>query len=217
MHMYVIANLLIPGMEDLDDFGCCTEPLWIGRKFKKCLGTASVQKCIEKLLVTVNQGVEFMWKRKYHMKVRGVNHFCSAFVHPDLPVGGLAAWTAAISAGVVVEIQMATVRALGKVSPQITGLTVKDGPGSFSLNIRQMVGFFCEGLVRSVPDLLDFQISHGTLVKGADCIARTIRSKMNINRSRIQRFMPKQSFDGEQVGTVFVKVGAKRMTERASR
>ena len=54
------------------------------------------------------------------------------------------------------------------------------------------------------------------LVKGAECIARTIRSKMNINRSGSQRFMPKQSFDGEQVGTVFVKVGAKRMTERVA-
>lgn len=162
MHMYVIANLLIPGMEDLDDPGCCVEPLWIGRKFKKCLGTASVQKCIEKLLVTVNQGVELMWKCKYHMKVRGVNHFCPAFVHPDLPVGVLAVWTAAISAGVVVEFQMATVRALGNVYPQIPGLTVEDGPGSFSLNIRRMVGSFCEGLVRSMPDLLDFRISHGT-------------------------------------------------------
>ena len=37
---------------------------------------------------------------------------------------------------------------------------------------------------------------------------------MNINRGGIQRFMPKQGFDSEQVGTVFIKVGTKRMTER---
>ena len=39
---------------------------------------------------------------------------------------------------------------------------------------------------------------------------------MNINRGGIQGFMPKQSFDGEQVGTVFIKVGTKSMAERVA-
>lgn len=52
------------------------------------------------------------------------------------------------------------------------------------------------------------------LVKRTDCIAGAIGSKMNIDRGGIQRFMPKQSFDGEQVGAIFIKVGAKRMSER---
>ena len=43
--------------QDLYDTGYCTEPLFIGRKVQKCLGTASVQECIEELLVTVDQRV----------------------------------------------------------------------------------------------------------------------------------------------------------------
>ena len=54
------------------------------------------------------------------------------------------------------------------------------------------------------------------LVKRTDCIAGAIGSKMNIDRGGIQSFMPKQSFDGEQVGAIFIKVGAKRMSERVA-
>lgn len=72
----------------------------------------SVQKGIEELLVTVDQGVEFMRKSKYHMKVRGVDHPSTAFVYPDLLVDGLAVGAVAVSTGVIVEFQMAAVRAL---------------------------------------------------------------------------------------------------------
>ena len=57
VHMYMVFHLLIPCMQDLYDTGCCAEPLFIGRKFQKCLGTASVQERIEELLVTVDQRV----------------------------------------------------------------------------------------------------------------------------------------------------------------
>lgn len=112
VHMYMVIQLLIPGVKDLDDPGCCTEPFFIFREFYKCLCTASVQKGIEKLLVTVDQGVEFMRKSKYHMKVRGVDHLSTAFVYPDLLVDGLAVGAVAVSTGVIVEFQMAAVRAL---------------------------------------------------------------------------------------------------------
>ena len=54
VHMHMIIQFLVPGMKHLDDPGCCPEPLLISRQFKKCFGTASVKKTIQKLLVTIN-------------------------------------------------------------------------------------------------------------------------------------------------------------------
>lgn len=54
VHVYMISDLLIPGMQDMYNARYCTEPLFIGRKFQKCLGAASVQKTVKKLLVTID-------------------------------------------------------------------------------------------------------------------------------------------------------------------
>jgi hypothetical protein len=42
-----------------------------------------VEKGVEQLLVTVKEWVEFMGKRKDYMEIRGVDHFGTAFIHPD--------------------------------------------------------------------------------------------------------------------------------------
>lgn len=39
-------------------------------------------------------------------------------------------------------------------------------------------------------------------------------SKMDIDRGGIQGFMAKQRFDGEQIRSIFVKMGTKSMAER---
>ena len=33
MHVNMIIQFLVPGMKDLDDPGCCAEPLFISREF----------------------------------------------------------------------------------------------------------------------------------------------------------------------------------------
>ena len=57
VHVHMVIQLLVPCMEYLDDPGCCTEILLIGRQFKKCFGTASVKKAVQKLLVTINEWI----------------------------------------------------------------------------------------------------------------------------------------------------------------
>lgn len=135
VHMYMISEFLIPGMKNLDDPGCCAEPLFTGRKFKKCLGAASVQKGIEKPLVAVKQGIQFMRKRKDHMKVRGVDDFSSALVHPDFFVDGLTVRAVTVTAGIIVELQMATVLTLRNVDAKVTGFAAEDSTRSFPLDI----------------------------------------------------------------------------------
>ena len=33
VHVYMAIQLLVPGMKDLDNPGCCAEPLFISREF----------------------------------------------------------------------------------------------------------------------------------------------------------------------------------------
>ena len=42
-----------------------------------------MEQAIEKFLVTVNEGIELMWKGKYHMEIGRINDFRPAFIHPD--------------------------------------------------------------------------------------------------------------------------------------
>ena len=90
-----------------------------------------MEECIEKLLVTVEQGIELMWKCKDHMEIGRVNDFCPAFIHPDLLVYCLTVRAVTVPAGTVVEFKAPAVRALGNVDPQFPGLAGKDGPGPF--------------------------------------------------------------------------------------
>ena len=57
MHMYMVIQFLVPGVEYLDDPGCGAEVFFISRKFPECFCTASVEKAIEKLLGTVDERV----------------------------------------------------------------------------------------------------------------------------------------------------------------
>ena len=123
VHMDMIAQFLVPGMEDLDDAGDCAEPFFIAGEFEQCLGAASVQKRIEKLLVTEDQGIEFMGKGKDHMIVRGIDDLRASFIDPDLLVYRLAVRTVPVPAGVVVEGPVSTVLALGDVDAKFPRLT----------------------------------------------------------------------------------------------
>ena len=69
-----------------------------------------MEESIKKLLVTVDEGIQLMGKREYHMKVRGVDHFCPASVHPELFLYGLTVRAIPVAAGVIVEFYVPTVR-----------------------------------------------------------------------------------------------------------
>lgn len=160
VHMDMVTHFLVPGMKYLDDPGCCAEPLFVSGEFQKCLGAAPVQERIKELLVAGKQGVELMWECKDHMEVGGVNDFCPSFIHPDLFVYRLTVGAVTVPAGIVVELQMPAVRALGNVDPQFSGLTGKDGPGGFLLYGGGAVSLVQEILIGVFPDASDLQVIH---------------------------------------------------------
>ena len=75
------------------------------------------------------------------MKVRGVNDFSPAFVHPDLFVDSL------------------TVRTLGNVNTQSARLTVYDSSGVFFLDIRLERTRITVIRIRILPYLLELQVT----------------------------------------------------------
>lgn len=119
-----------------------------------------MQECIEKLLVTAEQGIELMRKGKDHMEIGRVNDFCPAFIHPDLLVYRLTVRAVTVPAGTVVEFKVPAVRTLGNVDPQFPGLAGKDGHGSFLLYKRGTGSLAQEILIGVFPDTSDLQVTH---------------------------------------------------------
>lgn len=124
VHMDVVIQLLIPGMEDLDDAGRSTKELFIGREFQKSFGTAFMEEAVKELLVTTEKGIQFMGQGKDNMEVRGIDDFGTALIHPDFFLDSLAVWTVTVTAGIIVQFCMAAVRADGYIAAELTGFTV---------------------------------------------------------------------------------------------
>ena len=122
--MDVVIQLLVPSMEDLDDAGSCAEELMIGGEFQEGLGTAFMEEGIKNLLVTVEQGIEFVGQGEDGMEVRGIDDFGTALIHPDFFLDSLAVWTVTVTAGIIVQFCMAAVRADGYIAAELTGFTV---------------------------------------------------------------------------------------------
>lgn len=124
VHMDMVEKFLVPGMEDLDDTGLCAEVLFIGGQFQEGLGTASVEKAVEELLVAVNERVKFMRECKDHMEVRGVDDLGPAPVDPDFLKDGLAVRAVTVAAGIIVEIHVSALGALADITSEFSGFAV---------------------------------------------------------------------------------------------
>ena len=133
VHMDMIVQFLIPCVEHLNDPGLCTKVFFVGSQFQKRLGTASMEQPVEKLLITVDQRVEFVRKCEYHMKVRGINDFRPAFIHPDFFQDGLTVGAIPVAAGIIVELCMSAFHALTDIDSEPAGLTCQNGTGGFFL------------------------------------------------------------------------------------
>lgn len=124
VHVYMVLKLLIPCMQNLNDSRSCAKPFLIRRQFQKCFGTAFVQEAIQKFLVAVNKGVEFMRERELNMKVGRVYYLRPALVYPYFFQDSLTVRTVAVTAGVVMNLYMPAVTALTYVIAQFSGFAV---------------------------------------------------------------------------------------------
>ena len=133
VHMDMVVQFLIPGVEYLDDPGLNSKVFLVCAQFQKSFGTASMEQPVKELLITVDQGIEFMRKSKHHMEVRGVNDFRPAFINPDFFQYSLTDGAVPVPAGIIVEFHVSAFAALADVDPKPAGLAGKDCAGSFLL------------------------------------------------------------------------------------
>ena len=157
--MRVKIQFLPPCMENLYDSWRCTEILWIGRQFQECLSAAPVEQGIQEPLVCVDERVEFCGQGEHHMEIRRVNDLAAAAVDPEFLEDGLTVRAVAVSAGVGMDIRVATLRAGADVVSECPRLAVHDAKGRFLLDIIRL-----ERLAEILPavfeDLGDCVVSH---------------------------------------------------------
>ena len=96
-----------------------------------------------------------MRKRKDHMKIRRVNDFGSAFIHPEFFFDSLTVRTVPVAAGIVMVFDVTAIGTLAERCTQHAGFTVLYGMRSFQLlvGLHMMFRKICIGVI---PDLLDF-------------------------------------------------------------
>ncbi len=95
-----------------------------------------MKKPVKKFLVAVDKSVEFMRKCEDHMKVRRIDHFGTSLVYPDFFFNSLAAGTVAVTAGIVMNVGIATFGTLAKIVSHTGGFAAQDRIGSLLLDIR---------------------------------------------------------------------------------
>ena len=57
VHVDMVVQFLVPGMEHLDDPWLCPEVFFVGRQFQKRFGTALMEQTVKAFLVAVNKRV----------------------------------------------------------------------------------------------------------------------------------------------------------------
>lgn len=68
-----------------------------------------------------------------NMEVGGINDFCPAFVYSNVLINSLTVRAVAVAAGIIVELHMPSVRALGNIYSEFLGFIVQNRLGNFVL------------------------------------------------------------------------------------
>lgn len=133
VHMDMVIQFLVPSVEHLNDPRLRPKIFVVSRQFQKCFGTAFMEQPVKKLLIAVDQRVEFVRECKHHMEVRGVNDFRPAFINPDFFKYSLTDGAVPVPAGIIVEFHVSAFAARTDIDPKSAGLAGKDCAGSFPL------------------------------------------------------------------------------------
>lgn len=103
-----------------------------------------------------------MWKCKNHMKVGRVNDFSSALINPDFFLYSLTVRTVTVTAGIIMNFYMSTIRTLTDVIAKVSGFAVQDRMSSFHLDIRQVMILGAISIIRTFKHLPDIILTHGS-------------------------------------------------------
>ena len=161
MHVDMVIQFLVPGMERLDNAGCGAKIFRIGRKRQECFCAAFMEKAVEKGLVAVQKRIQFMRQGKNHMKIGCINDFRAAAVYPEFLLYRLAVRAMAVPAGIVVGFRMSAFGTDADVAATFFRLASDDSLCGFPLDVRQMQESITEGAIGIAENILYFKIRHG--------------------------------------------------------
>jgi len=83
-----------------------------------------MEQAVKKLLVAVNEGIQFMWQGKDHMEIGGINNLRPAFIHPDFLPYCLAVRAIAVTAGIIMEFYVPAIAAPADITAKFSGFAV---------------------------------------------------------------------------------------------
>lgn len=121
--MWMVIQLLSPGMQNLDDPGAGSQILRVSGKFQKGMGRAGMHKPVKEFLVCIDQRIELGRNGEDNMEIRGVDYLRPALIDPYFLEDGLAVWAVTVTAGIGMGNHVSTIIADRKVVPQGTGFT----------------------------------------------------------------------------------------------
>lgn len=154
VHMDMVIQFLIPGVENLNDSGNSAKIFFIGGKLQECFGTAFVEEAVKELLVAKEEAVEIMRKCKDHMEIGGIYHFRPSFIDPELFFNSLTVRTAAVAAGVIVDLCMSAVLTNAEIAAESFGFTTDERMGRFFLDITRNLPCLTERVIGTPEDIL---------------------------------------------------------------
>ena len=126
VHVHVVAELLVPRVEDLDDPGRCPEVFRVARELDQGLPHAPVEELVHRFLVCGEERVEFVGKGPDDVEIGGVDQLPLAFLKPCGFSHGLAVGAVPVSAGSWDNLYVPALRALIIVLPQFSRLAAHD-------------------------------------------------------------------------------------------
>lgn len=136
VHMDMIVQFLIPCVQYLNNPREGTEVFGIGRQLQQSLGRTSMEETVKKLLVAVQQIVQFMRDRKNDMEIGRIDDLGAPGIDPYFFFHGLAVGAVAIAAGIIVVFCVTAVRTKADRCAKLPRLAGENGHGSLLLNCR---------------------------------------------------------------------------------
>ena len=130
-----------PGMENADISDVSTEIFVVGSQFPQSIGRCVIQGIIQKLLVAVDDRIQFLRDSEDHMEVWRIQYIFPAGVHPLFLWKLLAHGTAPVATGVIVDGNTAAVFTHTYVDAKSTCFAVPDVIGCFSLSRGEFMSF----------------------------------------------------------------------------
>ena len=139
MDMGVKVHFTPPGMENADISDVCTEIFAVGSQFPQCIGRCVIQSIIQKLLIAVDNWIQFLRDSEDYMEVWRFQYIFPTGVYPLFLWELLAHGTAPVAAGIIVDGNTATVFAYAYVYSKGASLALPDMISSLSLNCGKLM------------------------------------------------------------------------------